>query len=370
MNESMNNLGRRRFLQGAAGLVVGGGLLAACGSDEEKSDPTTAATTAAPTAETTAATTAATTAETTAATAGAAGPTEGVIGLTLNGLNEYTKGVTTGVYKALEGSAYTLEVVQVNYDAAQELSAAEAFLAKGVVGLVIQPNTAESAGAAAEKAVAAGVPAGNCIWPGPSAADEFFVGVAELDSVQGGRLIGEYLLANATPGKICVVQGVVGQGFSERIDEGLDEVLAGSEFEVVVREQAFFDRTQAVGVVEKAFQAHPDLGIIVAYSASMSNGIAQYLKDQGKDTVVHVSSDADEEMITWMKTPYLQATRYYSSAQTGLIAANAVLASLKGETPEFRTVIEQVIATSDDIDAVVEANPFMFFEYKDLVQDI
>lgn len=352
------HIGRRRFLQGAAGLVIGGGLLAACGSDDSSEG-----------ADTTAAAAEGGT-DTTAAAAAAAGPTEGLIGLTLNGLNDYTKGVATGVYKALEGTKYTLEVVQVNYDAAQELSAAEAFLAKGVVGLVIQPNTAESAGAAAEKAKAKGVPAGNCIWPGPSDADEFFVGVAEIDSVEGGRLIGEYLKANATPGKVCVVQGVVGQGFSEFIDQGLDEALAGTDFEVVVREQGFFDRTQAVGVVETAFQAHPDLSIIVAYSASMSNGIAQWLQDQGKEGVVHVSSDADEEMVSWMKTPYLQATRYYSSAQTGLIAANAVLASLAGETPEFRTKIEQVIATSEDIDAIAEANPYMFMEFKDKVQNI
>ncbi len=352
------HIGRRRFLQGAAGLVIGGGLLAACGSDDSSEG-----------ADTTAAAAEGGT-DTTAAAAAAAGPTEGLIGLTLNGLNDYTKGVATGVYKALEGTKYTLEVVQVNYDAAQELSAAEAFLAKGVVGLVIQPNTAESAGAAAEKAKAKGVPAGNCIWPGPSDADEFFVGVAEIDSVEGGRLIGEYLKANATPGKVCVVQGVVGQGFSEFIDQGLDEALAGTDFEVVVREQGFFDRTQAVGVVETAFQAHPDLSIIVAYSASMSNGIAQWLQDQGKEGVVHVSSDADEEMVSWMKTPYLQATRYYSSAQTGLIAANAVLAALAGETPEFRTKIEQVIATSEDIDAIAEANPYMFMEFKDKVQNI
>ena len=373
MNEPFPQLGRRRFLQGAAGLVVGGGLLAACGSDTKKAASTTAApadTTAATTAATTGASTAETTAVSTAGTAGAAGPAEGLIGLTLNGLNDYTKGVTTGVYKALEGTKYSLEVVQVNYDATQELSAAEAFIAKGVVGLVIQPNTAESAGAAAQKAFDKGIPAGNCIWPGPSDADQYFVGVAELDSVEGGRLIGEYLKANVKPGKICVVQGVVGQGFSEKIDEGLDKALEGTDFEVVVRDQGFFDRTKAVGVVETAFQANPDLSIIIAYSASMSDGIAQWLKDQGKQDIVHVSSDADEEMITWMKTPYLQATRYYSSAQTGLIAANAVLAALKGEKPEFRTVIEQEMATGDTIDAIVTKNPFMFMEYKDKVQNI
>lgn len=346
MTEEFSHIGRRRFLQGAAAVAIGGGLIAACGGDDEKSTDTAGDTSTPAVTE------------------------AGLIGLTLNGLNDYTKGVATGVYKALEGTGYSLEVVQVNYDAAQELAAAEAFLAKGVVGLVIQPNTVESAGAAAEKAVAQGVPAGNCIWPGASASDEFFVGVAELDSVQGGRLIGEYLIANATPGKVCVVQGVVGQGFSERIDEGLDEVLKDSGFEVVVREQGFFDRTKAVGVVENAFTAHPDLGIIVAYSASMSNGISQWLKDQGKDTVLHISSDADEEMIGWMKTPYQSATRYYSSAQTGLIAANAVLASLRGETPEFRTVVEQVMATSETIDSIVEANPYMFMEFKDKVQNI
>lgn len=365
----VQNFGRRRFLQGVVvvgGLAAAGSLIAACGDDEPAAGSTPDTTPD----STPDSTPAVSTPDTTPSTEGAAGPASGLIGLTLNGLNDYTKGVTTGVYKALEGSGYDLEVVQVNYDSAQELAAAEAFIAKGVVGLVIQPNTAESAGAAAAAAKAKGIPTGNCIWPGPSDADQYFDGVAELDSVEGGRLIGEYLKANATPGKIVVVQGVVGQGFSEKIDEGLDEVLAGTEFEVVVREQAFFDRTQAVGVVETAFQAHPDISIIVAYSASMSNGIAQWLKDQGKDAIVHVSSDADEEMITWMKTPYLVATRYYSSAQTGLIAANAVLAKLRGETPEFRTVIAQEIATSETIDAIVESNPFMFMEYKDLVQNI
>ena len=87
MNEAFSNIGRRRFLQGAAGLVVGGGFLAACGSDAKPDSAKPAA-------------------------GGKVGPTEGLIGLTLNGLNDYTKGVATGVYKALEGTKYTLEVVQ------------------------------------------------------------------------------------------------------------------------------------------------------------------------------------------------------------------------------------------------------------------
>ncbi len=347
-----DDLSRRKFVRnlGLAGGVValGGGLLAACGDDDDDATSTGGS-----------------------SDGGGAVVSSGLIGLTLNGLNDYTRGVATGAYKALEGTDFELQVIQGNYDPGEELANIENFLAQGAVGVVIQPNTAESAGAGAEAAAAAGVPVGNCIWPGPSDADEFFTGVAALDSVEGGRLLGNYLVEQLPDGgKIAVVQGVVGQGFSERIDEGLDEVIAGSGLEVVVREQGFFDRVAAVDVVQTAFQAHPDLVAVVDYAAAMSNGICQWMEDEGVTDVVHVTSDADEEMVSWFGTPYLQATRYYSSAQTGLIATNAVVDALAGGTPVFETAIAQVIATADNIDEIVSDNPYMFFDYKDQVQDI
>ena len=110
--------------------------------------------------------------------------------------------------------------------------------------------------------------------------------------------------------------------------------------------------------------------MIVAYAASMSDGIAQWLKDNGKDDIVHVSSDADEEMVGWLKTPYLKATRYYSAAQTGLIAGKGVLETLNGGTPEFKVDVDQVIATADNIDQVVADNPYIFAEFKDKVANL
>ncbi len=100
----MNNhdMSRRRFLRNLG--IAGGGALAlpilnACGdSDDDDAEP--AATTAA-------------SPETTAAAAAGAG---GLIGLTLNGLNDYTRGVATGAYAALEGTDFELQVVQGNYD--------------------------------------------------------------------------------------------------------------------------------------------------------------------------------------------------------------------------------------------------------------
>ena len=111
---SNQDMSRRRFLRNLG--IAGGGALAlpilnACG-DSDDSGSSSASDTAPET-------TAAASTDTTAAAAASAG---GLIGLPLNGLNDYTRGVATGAYAALEGTDFELQVVQGNYDPGEELA--------------------------------------------------------------------------------------------------------------------------------------------------------------------------------------------------------------------------------------------------------
>lgn len=99
----------------------------------------------------------------------------------------------------------------------------------------------------------------------------------------------------------------------------------------------------------------------------MSDGIAAFLKSKNITNITHVSSDADDELITWFGTPYLAADRYYSSAQTGAIATLAVRAKLEGGTVPFRTPVRQAIVTSAEIQGELASNPFNYPQYKDKV---
>ncbi|PWJ54181.1 ribose-binding protein [Quadrisphaera granulorum] len=336
----------RRSLLLAGGLLTTSGLLAACGSSSTASAGASSG-----------------------SVAGSGGGT-GVIGISLNGNNAYSSYVAEGVYKVLDGTGFTATGVQNNFSSATELSNVQNLLAQGIKGLVVLPADATTIAKAAQLCVQQQVPVGNALWPGSGEGADDFAGKATLDSVEGGKMIGEWLKANAKPGPVVVVQGIVGQGFSEKIDEGLDAALAGSGFSVVVREQGFFARDKATQIVQTALQAHPDVTAIVAYSASMSNGIAAFLKGQGTTTITHVSSDADDEMITWLKTPYLAATRYYSAAQTGVVAAQAVLAKIQGTTSSMPDTIDQVMATKDTIDDVVAKNPYRYEQYAALAAKI
>jgi ABC-type sugar transport system substrate-binding protein len=286
------------------------------------------------------------------------------IGVSLNGLVEYTRYVAEGVAKSLEGTGYKLKIVQANFDIQTELRNLEGLIAQGVAGLVVLPNTVDAVLNAARQAESADIATGIALWAAPGPLDKLVDGVSFVDSVGGGKLIGDWLTTNGKAGKVIVVQGVVGQGFSERIDEGLDSALKGSGFEVAVREQGYFDRNKAIGVVERALQAHPDATTIVSYAAAMGDGISSYLKQNNITNITHVTSDADSEMFDWLGTPYLAATRYYSAAETGLLAANAVRAKLEGSTPTFQNKVNQTMLTSENADEVTKSNPMSYPEFK------
>lgn len=285
-----------------------------------------------------------------------------VIGLSLNGLVEYTRYVAQGVAKSLDGK-YDLKIVQANFDPQTDLRNIEALTSQSVAGLVINPNTVDSIISAVREAHTAHIPTSLAIWAAAGPLDGYVDGVSALDSVAGGKMLGEWLIKNGKPGKVIVVQGVVGQGFSERIDDGLEQALAGSRFSVAVREQGFFDRNKAIGVVERALQAHPDATTIVSYSAAMGDGIASYLQQNKIDGITHVTSDGDKEMLGWLRTPYLAASRYYSAAETGLVAGGIVRKVLEGEKQGFRNPIYQTMMTAKNRDAVLKDHPMSYPEF-------
>jgi ABC-type sugar transport system substrate-binding protein len=287
------------------------------------------------------------------------------IGLSLNGAVEYTKYVAEGVAKTFDGTAFDLDVVQANFDVQTELRNIDGLIARGVSGLIINPNTSQSALAGVKLAKDKGIPVGLAFWTQPGPLDPYVEGAAFVDCVSGGRKIGRWITSNVKAGKVIVVQGVLGQGFSEGLDQGLDEGLKGSGNQVVVRKQGFFDRKTAIDVVDNALQVHPDAATIVDYSSAMGNGISSYLKASNLRGITHITVAVDDEMTTWLGTPYLSATLYYSPAEAGVIAARTVRDALEGQKPAFKNPIFQQMAVKQDITRLISDQPYKYPSYAD-----
>jgi ABC-type sugar transport system substrate-binding protein len=131
-----------------------------------------------------------------------------------------------------------------------------------------------------------------------------------------------------------------------------------------------YDRQKAIDIVQAGLAANPDVTTIVSHAASMSDGIASFLKQKNLTNITHVSSDGDDELFTYFGTKWLTADRYYSAAQTGVIGTQAVRAKLEGKDFPFATDIDQVIVTADTYKDELQKNPYDYPQYKDKVKSL
>jgi ABC-type sugar transport system substrate-binding protein len=325
----MTDWTRRDLLRRAgagAGLALAPGLIAACGGGGGSDEPPP--------------------------------PRSKKIGLSLAGDYPFAVCVASGAFKALEGSGYQLLVTQAGFSADREIANLAKLIDAKIAGLVIQPVAIEGATRGAQFAQQAGVRVSTTMSPGLGPGSKFFAGVVEVPGRQGGRMIGRWLIDNVPGGgEIIVVQGILGQGVSEPLDEGLEEALkVDPRYRVVLRGPGNLDPSQAVNLVERGLALHPRAKMIVDYGAVMGDAISAYLERKRASDVVHVTSDADDSTPKWLRTPYLRATRYFSAAQTGREATRIVLEAAKQDktavTP-FTHVVPQSMRTAANIGAAV-----------------
>jgi ribose transport system substrate-binding protein len=327
---AMTRLSRRDLLRRAgagAGLALAPGLVAACGGGGS-SEP--------------------------------APPRSKRIGLSLAGDYPFAVCVASGAFRAAQASGYELLVTQAGFSAAREIDNLAKLIDSKIAGLVIQPVAIEGATRGAQFAQQAGIRVTTTMSPGLGPGSKFFAGVVEVPGRQGGRMIGQWLIDNVPGGgEIIVVQGILGQGTSEPLDEGLEQALTGQPgYRVVLRGPANLDPGEAVALVKRGLALHPNARMIVDYGAVMGNAISEYLQSRKLRDVVHVTSDADDATPKWLRTPYLRATRYFSAARTGREATTIALEAIKTDAvavKPFTHVVPQSMRTAATIGAAEPA---------------
>lgn len=252
------------------------------------------------------------------------------IGVSFAGLNEYVYNDLTGVLSVLRGTQYKLIVRQASFTASKQLSDVEDLLAQDPDALNVLPSTVQATSNAVLKAKAQGVPCVNQFWSGKTPGDSAYIGVLMTDNLIGGKLVTNYIEKNVPEGgKILIVMGNVGQGYSEQFTKGIERSL-GSKWTIADVQPGNYVRSTSIDAAQTMLTAHPDAKVIVSYAAEMGVAVARYLKQTGRDEILHITSDSNHEMIRWMKSGEIAANRYLSASQTGVLT-----------TRMLRTFLEQ-----------------------------
>jgi ABC-type sugar transport system substrate-binding protein len=289
-----------------------------------------------------------------AATTGGGGiPGKGrTIGISFAGLNEYVYNDLTGTLNALKGTEYKLVVRQSSFTAEKQLADVEDLLTQQISALSVLPSTVQATSQAVLKAKAAGVPCVNQFYSGKTPGDSAYIGVLSTDNTAGGKLVADYVMEQLPDGgKILIVMGNVGQGYSEVFTAGIKKSLRPG-WEVADVQPGNYVRSDSIDAAQTMLTAHPDAKVIVSYAAEMGVAVAGFLKRVGRDDVIHVTSDSNHEMSRWMMDGYIKANRYLSASQTGVIPTIMLRDFLeKNKKPaKFITYQPQRMITADDFD--------------------
>ncbi|MGD9990101.1 sugar ABC transporter substrate-binding protein [Pseudonocardia sp.] len=291
-----------------------------------------------------------------------------VIASMTNGFNIYTRYLSSGVQKGLEGTGYGYIGRQNGFDSGRELANFEELIELGVDGIVIMPHKLESAARGAELAAKAGIPVVSLLRFGPGPMDEHIVGSVRQDARVAD--IAEWVTANTEPCEVLLVPSVLGQGFSETYTKTLEDAFerfGGGRWKIVGAAEGHYDRFRARAAVEGLLREHPGAKVVIDYAAEMAIGIAQYLKANDIQDVVTITSDCTEEMIPWVKDGWITASRYYSPAWHGLTGVQVLRDYLenggKKQLEAVEVPVADVIVTKENIDEWTAKQPVCYEEY-------
>jgi ABC-type sugar transport system substrate-binding protein len=291
-----------------------------------------------------------------AAASRAARPGAGItVAACTSGFNQANQLNLTGTLHALRGTAYKVLLRSGDFDEQHQITAIEALLAQRIQGLDLQPVTVQSGSRAALTASRAGVKAiTSQLHFVKTPADRVLLGATTLDNRYGSVLLARYLKrARPDGGKILVVEGFLGQGWSEGFTKYMDPVFKGTKWQIVAKQPADWVTAKAVTVFQNMLTAHPDAKIVISHSASMGLGVAQVLKKLRRKDILHVTMDGLGQMIPLMRDGYISAALFYSSADMGTVPMRMIRRFLESgkRPPRLVTPIPMVIATRSDLNA-------------------
>lgn len=224
-----------------------------------------------------------------------------------------------------------LIVLDSQDDSARAASNMEDLITRGVDLIIVNPTDSDAIVNSVLAANEAGIPV--ITVDRASNGGEILTHIAS-DNIAGGKMAGEFIIEKlAGEGNIVELEGIAGTNAARERGEGFNEVIAGTNLEVVSRQTADFDRVRGLEVMENILQSQEDIQAVFAHNDEMALGALEAIKASGRDIFV-VGFDATDDAVTAVQTGELAATVAQQPVLMGEIAIQNAVKYLDGESIE------------------------------------
>lgn len=227
----------------------------------------------------------------------------------------------------------------------EQLSLIEQSLAQGVDAICLSPNDSAAIVPACQNIMEQGVPLVNMATRINEEAYDVYIGIENFKlGNQGTAKICE--LGN-NEGTAIIIEGSLGQQNSIDRAEGSAAAFKEAGVEVVARQAANWQRTEAMALVQNLLQEFPDVKYIFACNDEMALGAYEAVAQLGKTDILICGVDASPEAVQAVADGKLAATCLQDSFQQAYQTVEMALEMVNGNAVE-EVMLPGVVVTADN----------------------
>lgn len=325
-------------------LAMAAGLAGCSGSANETKAPEAPQTTEA-----------AAPAATEAPAAGEAEQKEYKIAVLLPGPTGYFVATKEGVDAAAAEYGVKIEYADAQWDASKQLSQAEDFMVKGVDLIALCSVDSASGEKIVKSAQESNVPVlafTNAIGTEETGEYAGLVSYVGQNEVNTGAVTGEIAknLLGESGGKAILIEGVPGTTPQINRKKGLEQVLEGTNIEIIYNQTSNWEKEQALKIVEDLIQKKTEFNVVICQDDNSATGAGQALAEAGiRDSVKVIGLGGSKDGLQAVKEGVIDGTTYMSAVEEGRIAIETSVKFLNGEAVEPVTEIKQVEVNKDNV---------------------
>ena len=265
----------------------------------------------------------------------------GLIVSTLN--NPFFVDLKAGVEKRAKELGYDVVVLDSQNDPAKEVSNMEDISVKNVDIVLLNPVDSDSAIASVMIANNSELPV---ITVDRAANGGNVVSHIASDNVAGGNMAADFLIEKlGGKGNIVELEGIAGSSATRDRGAGFEEGIKKSEFNLVSKQSADFDRTKGLSVMENIIQSKDNIDAVFAQNDEMALGAQKALEGANMNDVLVVGFDATEDAVDAVKKGKMAATVAQQPILIGETAVDAVHKVLSGDKIDAYIPVELKLVT-------------------------
>lgn len=266
----------------------------------------------------------------------------GLIVSTLN--NPFFVDLRDGVIKKAKELGYEVVVLDSQNDPAKEVSNMEDISVKNVDVVLLNPVDSDSAVASVMIANNSDLPV---VTVDRASNGGKVISHIASDNVAGGDMAAKFLIEKlGGQGNIVELEGIAGSSATRDRGKGFEDGVKVSNFNLVSKQSADFDRTKGLSVMENIIQSKSDISAVFAQNDEMALGAQKALEGAGMKDVLVVGFDATEDAVDAVKKGKMAATVAQQPVLIGETAVEAVHKLLSNEKIDAYIPVELKLITN------------------------